>query len=70
MTSEDSVGKFHRTFTVSYSAKKKRLLNQNSDPNITETVVGLDDDYPAPYADSAQEASDAGETGHLEIHTS
>lgn len=74
MKSEDSVGKFRRTFTMSYSVKKRRLLNKTYESDVTETVVGLDDDYPAeagPDADSAQEVSDAHEAaGHVEIHTS
>lgn len=73
MTSEDSFGKFRRTFTVSYSVRKRKLLVP-VDPSVTETVVGLDDTYTAedeaPDAVSAEETTGANTTGHLEIHTS
>jgi hypothetical protein len=68
MTSEDSIGKFHRKFTVSYAVRKRRLVHQ-TDSNVTETIVGLDDNYPEPpYADSADD--DRSTEGALEIHTS
>lgn len=57
MSTSDSVAKIHRTFTVSYSARKRRLINPSARPaaaHFTETVVGLDDEQ---HVDHTQEHS-------------
>ncbi len=42
MKSQESVSKF-RHYTMSYSVKKQRAVNQSGD--VTNTVIGLDDEY-------------------------
>ena len=71
MTSEDSVSKLRHRFTVSYSVRKRNLVQQES--TITETIVGLDDTVEEAEEDEAAAIADsagANTNGRLEIHTS
>lgn len=72
MTSEGSISKLHHKFSVSYSVRKRRFA-QLQEPTVTETTVGLDDNYLAEVVDeSAVDADSAGTNTNeeLEIHTS
>lgn len=43
MKTSESVSKFRAGLSSSYSSRKTLRINQGLDPNVTKSVVGLDD---------------------------